>query len=402
MTVNTSNITGDSNIVLQNINARDITLIIGKDLPIEIKQQKESMNVKFKELAETLAQLDEKVKAAFKPAAFVPPEDNQAYESIRWNRIIEALEMQGCILFIGPEISVDSQGRSLHQQFYKELAKDIAEEYNEKKVEYLENEGYFSPESDELIRGGIIKYYSKDFPKKNQIGRKIIEQLAQVPFSLVVSLCPDDTIHRVFSDFDIKHQFVAYNGMKQEVDPISPENPVIYNMLGNAATLGSRYIFTHENFYNYLHKVQIPDEIKLKFQQATSYLFIGFDFNKWYNRLLLFILELDQKKGARRMSIGKKDVKEDIERFVARQFNITFVDNDYIPFIEWLIHNVKESGEVKLRNLHQGFIHNSFIKLKSLSARVGAEDNLDELLKLESLVGEIAANIANFQQKITT
>ncbi|MBE0637074.1 MAG: hypothetical protein IH598_00970, partial [Bacteroidales bacterium] len=62
MTVSTANITGDDNIVLQNINARDITLIIGKDLPIEIKQQKESMNVKFKELGETLALLDEKVK----------------------------------------------------------------------------------------------------------------------------------------------------------------------------------------------------------------------------------------------------------------------------------------------------------------------------------------------------
>lgn len=394
MTVNTSNITGDSNLVLQNINARDITLIIGKDLPIEIKQQKESMNIKFKELAEILALLDEKVKSAPRSEPFVPPEDDPAYEAIRWRRLLQALRHQGCVLFIGPEISVDSQGRSLHHEFYVDLAKDYSE------IEYMENEGYFSPESDEIILYDVLDFYSKEFPRKNITGRKILEQLAQVPFSLIISLCPDDTIHRVFTDFDLNHQFIAFNGTRQEVDPMTPERPVVYNILGNAASNG-RYIFTHENFYHYLNKVYIPAEIKKKIQDATHYVFLGFDFNKWYNRLLLFILEFEQKKsGAHRMTIGKKDVKEDIEKFISKQFNITFVDNDYSQFIQWLIHNVNEEG--MLRNLNQGFVQNNFLKLKSLSARVGGEDNLDELLKLESQVGEIAANIKKFQQKITT
>jgi len=43
---------------------------------------------------------------------------------------------------------------------------------------------------------------------------------------------------------------------------------------------------------------------------------------------------------------------------------------------------------------------NSFSKLKSLSAKVGAEDNLDELLKIETRIGESAKSILKFQQKI--
>jgi hypothetical protein len=393
MTVNTSNIAGDNNFVLQDINARDIIINIAKDLPVEIKQQKELLNVRLKEMAEMLAEIDEKIKNTPKTESFQPPEDDAAYDAIRWRRLLQALRHQGCILFIGPEISVNSKGESLHQEFYKELALDFPE------IEYLENEGYFSPESDEIILYDVLDFYSKDFPKKNTSGRKILEQLAQVPFSLIISLCPDDTMHKVFSDYDLEHQFLAYDGTKQEVDPMTPERPVLYNILGNAASNG-RYIFTHENFYNYLNKVHIPAEIKKKIQDATHYLFIGFDFNKWYNRLLLFILEFEQKKsGAHRMTIGNKNVKEDIEKFIAKQFNITFVDNEYSQFIEWLLHNVGEDGTI--RNLNQGFVQNNFLKLKSLSARVGTEDNLDELMKIETVVEEISARIKKFHQKIT-
>ncbi|TVQ84275.1 MAG: hypothetical protein EA393_14585 [Bacteroidetes bacterium] len=394
MTNNTSKITGDSNIVLQDINARDIIISIAKDLPIEIKQQKESLNVKLKELAETLEVIDDKVKNGPKPEAITPPEDDPAYDAIRWRRLLQALQYQRCVLFIGPEISVNSQGDSLHQEFYKELVLDYPE------IEYLENEGYFSPEADEIILYDILDFYSKEFPRKNKTGRKILEQLAQVPFSLIISLCPDDTMHKVFSDYDLDHQFLSYDGTKQEVEPMTPEKPMVYNILGNATSNG-RYIFTYENFYNYLNKVHIPTEIKKKIQDATHYLFIGFDFNKWYNRLLLFILEFEHKKtGAHRLTIGNKNVKEDIEKFIARQFNITFIDNEHSQFIEWLIHNVGEDGTS--RNLSQGFVHNSFMKLKSLSAKVGTEDNLDELIKIEGQVGEIAGSITRFQEKINS
>jgi hypothetical protein len=392
MNENTSNITGDSNINLQEISARDIIINIAKDLPVEVKQQKQALNEKIKSLVEKLAAIDEKISAQPQANSFTPPENDPGYDAVRWRRLLQALRHQGCVLFIGPEISTNADGKSLHTEFYKELAKDFDD------IQFLEHEGFFSPESDEEILYDILDFYSKDFPKKNIAGRKILEKLAEVPFSLIISLCPDDTMHKVFTDYDIKHDFLAYDGTKKEVDSLNPEKPFIYNILGNASSNG-RYLFTHENFYNYLNKISIPSGIKKKIQEATHYLFIGFDFDKWYNRLLLFILDFEQKKsGAHRMTVGNKNIQQEIERFIEKQFNITFIENDYSQFIEWLLHNVSEEGIRK--NLNKDFVQNHFISLKSLSNKVGSEDNTDELQKFEEQTTEIGKSIENFQQRI--
>ncbi|MBE0663321.1 MAG: SIR2 family protein [Bacteroidales bacterium] len=393
MNENTSNITGDNNINLQEISARDIIINIAKDLPAEVKQQKQALNEKIKSLVEKLAAIDEKISGQPQANSFTPPENDPGYDAVRWRRLLQALRHQGCVLFIGPEVSTNADGKSLHTEFYKALAKDFDD------IQFLEHEGFFSPESDEEILYDILDFYSKDFPKKNIAGRKILEKLAEVPFSLIISLCPDDTMHKVFNDYGVNHEFLAYDGTKQEVDSINPEKPVIYNILGNATSNG-RYIFTHENFYNYLNKISVPSGIKKKIQEATHYLFIGFDFDKWYNRLLLFILDFEQKKsGAHRMTVGNKNMQQEIERFIEKQFNITFIENDYSQFIDWLLHNVAEEGIKK--NLNKDFVQNNFTRLKSLSNKVGSEDNTDELLKFEEQTSEIGKSIEKFQQRIT-
>jgi hypothetical protein len=304
---------------------------------------------------------------------------------------MQALQHKGCILFLGPETAVNAEGKSLHREFYKLLTEDFDD------IEYLEQEGFFTPESDEEILYDVLDYYSKDFPKQNKIGRNLLEQFAQIPFDLILSLSPDDTIHRIFEDFDLEHQFLFYNGDKQEIDPTN-DTTVIYNVLGNAAENG-RYIFTHEQFYQYLNKIIIPSAIKKKIQDATHFLFIGFDFDKWYNRLLLFILDFEQKKsGGHRLIVGNKKIKEDIEKFIEKQFNITFVDNEYSKFIEWLSANAAKEGI--LRNLSQTFVQNNFRALKNISIRVTDDDKLEELVKTEAQTAAIGQKIEQFKQRI--
>lgn len=394
MTENNSSVTGDSNIVIQGVNARDIIIYQTPDLPVEVKQQKEVLSVKLKELVETLALIEKQSAAIPKPGTDSTAENNPAYAPNRRERLLQAISYQGCVLFIGPEISVNSEGKSLHHEFYNSLANKY---YGE--IEYMENEGYFSPESEDTIIYDVLRFYSKEFPAKNVAGRKILEQFAQVPFSLIISICPDDTMHSVFDDYDLNHKFIAYDGTKQEVEPMTPEKPVIYNILGNAAIEGGKYVFTHENFYQYLNNIFIPSEIKKKIQDATHFLFIGFDFNKWYNRLLLFILGLKQKKSSDRATIGTKNVIEDVENFIAKQFNITFVDNDHKQFIEWLLYNVNKNG--KLRNLNQDFVQRSFDKIKTLTARTNSNNSIEELFKIEGQVGEVAKSINRLKQIIS-
>jgi len=392
MSENTSNIQGDGNLVLQDINAGDITINIASNLDPDVKQKKESLKKVVNGLVEELTQLKAQMPQATQVGEFEPPDDEE-YAKIKWRRLIQALRHKGCILFLGPEISIDAQGNSLHREFYKEIAEDFDE------IEFIENEGFFSPESDEEILYDMLDFYSKDFPKKNKIGRSLLEEFAQIPFDLIISLCPDDTMHRIYDDFAINHNFLAYDGTKQELNNTDDEIPVIYNILGNAASNG-RYIFTHENFYQYLNKVAIPSEIKKKIQDATHFLFVGFDFDKWYNRLLLFILDLEQSKGGgNRLIVGNKKIKVDIEKFIEKQFNITFINDEYKKFAEWLSLN---AGEAEIaRNLNATFVQNNFIALKNFSIKVSDEDKLEDLVKIEEQAKAIGDKIEKFKKRIS-
>ena len=131
--INTSTVTGNDNNVFQGLTAGgDITIIIGKDLPVEVKQQKESLNVKLNDLKSIFAIIEEKLKNIQQPGTFNPPEDDDVYNAIQWDELLDAIEFQGCVLFIGPEISVNSQGKSLHHEFYIDLSK------GNRDIEYLE------------------------------------------------------------------------------------------------------------------------------------------------------------------------------------------------------------------------------------------------------------------------
>lgn len=388
MTMNTSNITGDKNVVLQDITARDVIINIANDLPPDVKLKKQSLKAMVDTMVEDLSQLSQQYAADPAPAGEFEPPDDPAYASVKWRKLMQALRHDGCVLFIGPEISVDGQGSSLHRSFYKELTEDFDD------IEYIENEGFFTPDADEEILYDVLDYYSKVFPGKNQSGRQLLEQLAQVPFNLIISLCPDDTIQQIYNDYDLDHIFLAHDGTRQQVDEV--EVPIIYNILGNAASNG-RYIFTHENFYHYLSKVSIPAGIKKRIQDATHLLFIGFDFDKWYNRLLLFILDFEQKKGGgSRMIVGNKTIRHDIELFIEKQFNITFVDNAFASFVQWLAQNAAQEGI--LRNLNQTFLQNNFRKLQTISNKISDEDKLEELAAIEAQAVSVGQKIAQFKK----
>ena len=185
----------------------------------------------------------------------------------------EQIVAGNCVLFIGPEISVDEKGKSIHEAFYKQQTK------KHKGIEYHEVEGLFSPKADKVIELHVIDFYEEEFQKSNNIGRRVLENFVQIPFSLIISLCPDDTIHKIFDDFDMKHQYLYYEkDTRKETDRPSRDNPVIYNILGHPEKDG-RYIYTHENFYKYLNNVRIPSEIKKKISDAADFIFIGFYFN---------------------------------------------------------------------------------------------------------------------------
>lgn len=414
MSENTLSQQGNNNLGIQNTTVGgDLSIVINHagELTPEVNAKKEELQNSLNDLSEQLKAAEGQIKPYQTSTEFEEPEDDDNYNKIKWRRLKQALRRKGCVLFIGPEISVDSDGSSLHKNFYSELAEDFDD------IEYLEKEGFFSPGADEAIKYDVMDYYEKDFQKENKIGRKLLERLAQIPFELIISLCPDDTMHSIYDEYSIPHHFLAFDGTKHEIEAGEEDMPIIYNILGLAAKNGN-YIFTHENFYQYLSKVNgvsIPARVRDQVKEATHFLFLGFDLDKWYNRLLLFILDLKEKKsGDLRLIVGDKKMKDDVEKFIERQFDITFVNNDYGKFVEWLEGNAINAEDV-LRDLHLSFIPNTELALHNISLealkilskdisddqKTSDDEKVKSLLKLIDKAKQIGKRITNFNKRIS-
>ena len=182
-----------------------------------------------------------------------------------------------------------------------------------------------------------------------------------------------------------------FNGTKQETEEPTKEKPIIYNLLGNTAVNG-KYIFTHEQFYEYINskqEVKIPTEIETKVKEAAHYLFIGIDFNKWYNRLLLFTLNLD--KEVESYSLNTDSTTEINQDFINQQFNISFIDSNFSDFTETLLQKCKTAGLYK--SSVDTFIENTLKSIEKLKNKAIDTDSIEKLSEIETGIDEISLQI---------
>ena len=263
-------------------------------------------------------------------------------ENIKWRRLLKALKNEGTVLFLGPNVERDTDG----QPVFEKLGQKMVEEY-EGEVS-IDKDGFFFFVETEA-KSDVV-YDIKEFYEKQDFAEDIYKQLAAIPFHLIITLSPDEAIHNVFTSHGVKHSFAYFDSYKSEVEKPTIEKPLIYNLFG-LATQG-KYVLTQEDYFNYVKAVigddVLPKKIISALNSASNYLFIGFDFDKWYNRLLLMILNFHvQKEGKTRHAIQSEKTDSLYTKLVEKQFNITFVENNESDFIDTLYQKVKESEMLK-------------------------------------------------------
>ena len=225
--------------------------------------------------------------------------------------------------------------------------------------------------------------YSNKFQEDNIIAKTVLKKLAQIPIDLVVSLTPDDTMRQIYRSYNIEHTFAYYTGTKHEDIEFSGNRPILYNALG-AASENGRFIYTHKQFNDYIKndiEAKFPFEIenKIKKEDTTHYLFIGFDFNKWYYKLLMYELNLLPEVDSFTFDASRT---EEINReFIYQQFNMTFIDAQHKDFTDLLLQKSKEAGLAK--PLNQSFAHSISQELENIQVKTVDSEKLEELVALE-------------------
>ena len=360
----------------------DFEIILKKylDLPTEIKQKKNEITQKIAGLNQLLGTIP--VSAADE-TKILTSEDS--FKDLNFSELIESVENGTCVLFIGPEISVDPEGKSIHNGYFQSLSDDS--------LYYDIKEGLFQPGDIYKLLNNAPKFYETQFPELNKTGNSILEKLAQIPFSIIVSYCPDDTVCRVFSKYNIQHQFLVYDGTELSTDEIDWNKPLIYNALGCLAQKKGKYIFTYQQVNSYIEaaqKIKIPYSLENRIMDSTHYIFIGFDFDKWYYRLLLFLFKFSDYSKRFAFEEGNKiEVKN--RDYIHKQFGIHFENSQYDDFAEILLKKVRDAG--LSRSLDSQLINSILKEIETIRVR-----NFDSL-KLEEL-NELSKACDNLESKL--
>lgn len=264
----------------------------------------------------------------------------------------QGLKNNSCVLFIGPEF-LRFEGKNYNAAFYETLPESDDEEEDDdvidnKKAKYNTDEKIWSFAS-RTTQDIVFEQMSNFIAKNRDISDDIFLKLAEIPFPLIVSLLPDDTLDVAFKQYrNISHSFKSFF-IDNDVPEVSPENMLIYNMFGNIKY--GEFVASHSDYLTFVmeyERIKFPANLKTAIKKSRHFVFIGFEFDKWYNILLLYILNLE-KSSSKKYIIKEQSTKELLKKLQDNSLRITFIDGDIREFIDTL--HDKSASEGILREV---------------------------------------------------
>ncbi|MGN6618232.1 MAG: SIR2 family protein [Ilyomonas sp.] len=281
--------------------------------------------------------------------------NNPAYELL-----LQKLEDDNCALILGPEfLFADNDDADLVKQiraFFKDNGFDGAQ--------YLKNDGFFYRIGEankiserEKLADNLRKFYEE------QPMHEYYKMLAELPFRFIINLSPDNYLETAFQKANKPYELVYYQKgdffrlnreakrferIKEEYIP-DKNATLILNLLG-LYNKDLSLILTYDDFFKSLAPLLNTSNIKLKLsfvlEDVSSFLFLGFKYNKWYLSFIFFLIQHIQ--GNREFS--KKGIvyftEENLDTFdfYEQAFNFEFNKEKTPDFIKTLYQKCKEEG----------------------------------------------------------
>ncbi len=241
------------------------------------------------------------------------------------SRIINKIADGKCLVILGPELLYEN-GESINRRLEKFL-----HEKHGNQVKYYPEDEMFKFDRSNVYFEDDIKYFFNQL-EPNDLYKKI----ADIPFATIINTAPDKTLNKAFEEKNILFDYDCYR--KQEVQKKYTRNckTLIYNIFGDYLEINS-LILNFDDLFDYLfsisgdYKLEIKNEIK----RATSVLFIGFNFDKWYFKLLLRLININENKLLHSHDIAQENYKN----FYSEEFKVAFYGNNSAEEIISELHN---------------------------------------------------------------
>lgn len=289
---------------------------------------------------------------------------------LNWDKLLGELDDQKCILFLGPEIELN--GIPLNEAI-RQFLKTHSEP--DQILHYYNRDGFF------LFKNGRAKSDArrqvKRFFLENTYEENILLQILAIPFPMVVSTNADTALSDLAFRYGVRHRFGYFenrNRPAKAVETPSIAEPLFYNLCG-CKDQDDSLLLDYDDVFQFLQSVLgspgLPQKLLEAFSNAITFLFLGFQFEKWHTQLLLRLLQGDRKDEIRSFVIPsqshnlddnqatndpvmlavqsyKQSQNTDTETFLVSQFDINFL-SDPVNFLQELYRRCEAAG--KLRKL---------------------------------------------------
>jgi len=275
---------------------------------------------------------------------------SNSLDSVDWEDILETMEEQKCVLFLGSGAFQAPGGENLEVALSTWLDTDNIDHPH---IQIYNSDGFFLFKKNRYKRKVIAemkRFYSQSFPETEALFSKI----SQMPFSMIITLTPDNILARTFDVMGLEYQPDFYFRNRKASDTFenpTKKKPLIYNLMGNIEEPES-LVLTHGDFFDYLESVfkgmSMNDELKDSLENMERYIFLGLPYEKWYFQMLLRVLSLhsDKLKEVERLALDEFE-DPNLHKIYAEEFKIEFFPASTNEFIDELFTRCEKEGLLK-------------------------------------------------------
>ena len=298
---------------------------------------------------------------------------------------LSAINQGNCILFLGPQFSMDNDGNKMFREIRKRMEgnsrfRDLDFGYDNL---FIFKDKKPSSTNKMRLNMAIKNYYKTVQP------HSIYSAFPQIPFSAIISLSPDLFIRDAFEADKINFKYFSHKG-NFETKEVDEKLPILYNLFGSIEDENS-LITTYDNFFNFFISVigeehKLPLELQNRLTEANFFVFIGFDLTKWYIPLLMHKLSNFKNSEDDAPTLVNNDNVRDGLNENQLPLELMILEEDTVPILNTLAKHFAENGTTNnllLAKAEKEKIEKELAQLEEELIEDGESVYIDTLKRLE-------------------
>ncbi|RMG22577.1 MAG: hypothetical protein D6730_16185 [Bacteroidetes bacterium] len=260
------------------------------------------------------------------------------------NTITNNLQDDRCVILLGPEMAATSEGTPLQRDLFRYLKEETSLNIDRD----IEGLIVFKDKFSEIDFYYELEKYYQQYATPSPLHL----QLAEIPAHLFININPDVMLRKAFESKGLSYHFDVYNKEEATKDVPRPtkEQPLIYNLFG-CIEQETSLVNTSSDLFDYIFSLlsgsqRLPRTLLSTLQSARIFVFLGFDFDKWYMKLLLRLLNM-HGAAIPLAAEAPQQIDEQTKAFFIHNFEMEFIDLNIPTLVDSIHKAFSEKGSVR-------------------------------------------------------